>query len=181
MRLKWKLVLVRLKIVSILTQDRCTACTEHTIGSEIILHTPDETPRWCGSRGNSFRSIFRQCWSWRKIGARFAPNKPKAWKLFYTHPMKLLGDVGHVESHFSPFGDSISVGERCTICAERTTGSEIILDAHGGTTRWHVSCRILFHSICVGHTIGLEIILDAPDGPPRWQGSSGNSFRSVWR
>jgi hypothetical protein len=23
----------------------CTVCTEHTIGSEIILHTPDETPR----------------------------------------------------------------------------------------------------------------------------------------
>jgi hypothetical protein len=22
------------------------------------------------------------------------------------HPMVLLGDVGHVESHFSPFGDS---------------------------------------------------------------------------
>jgi hypothetical protein len=45
MRLKRKLVLVCLKIVLIVTQDRCTVCTEHTIGSEIILHTPDETPR----------------------------------------------------------------------------------------------------------------------------------------
>jgi hypothetical protein len=27
-------------------------------------------------------------------------------------PMKLLGDVGHVESHFGPFGDSVSVGAR---------------------------------------------------------------------
>jgi hypothetical protein len=26
--------------------------------------------------------------------------------------MKLLGDVGHVESHFGPFGDSVSVGAR---------------------------------------------------------------------
>jgi hypothetical protein len=26
------------------------------------------------------------------------------------HPMELLGDVGHVESHFLPFGDSVSVG-----------------------------------------------------------------------
>jgi hypothetical protein len=26
--------------------------------------------------------------------------------------MKLLGDVGLVESHFSPFGDSVSVGSR---------------------------------------------------------------------
>jgi hypothetical protein len=76
--------------------------------------------------------------------------------------MKLLGDLGHVESRFSPFGDSVSVGERCTVCAERTQGSEIVLDAHGGTTRWHVSCRILVHSVCIEHTIGLEIILDAP-------------------
>jgi hypothetical protein len=31
--------------VLILTQDRCTVCTEHTIGSEIVLDAPDETPR----------------------------------------------------------------------------------------------------------------------------------------
>ena len=37
MRLKWKLISVRLEIVLILTQDRCTVCTECTIGSEIIL------------------------------------------------------------------------------------------------------------------------------------------------
>ena len=29
----------------ILTQDRCTVCVEHTIGSEIILDAPDGTPR----------------------------------------------------------------------------------------------------------------------------------------
>jgi hypothetical protein len=29
-----------------LTQDRCIVCVEHTIGSEIILDTPDGTPRW---------------------------------------------------------------------------------------------------------------------------------------
>jgi hypothetical protein len=45
MRLKRKLISVRLEIVLILTQDRCAACTEHTIGSEIILHAPDEIPR----------------------------------------------------------------------------------------------------------------------------------------
>ena len=27
-------------------------------------------------------------------------------------PMEPLGDVGHVESHFIPFGDSVSVGAR---------------------------------------------------------------------
>jgi hypothetical protein len=26
--------------------------------------------------------------------------------------MEPLGDVGHVDSHFSPFGDSVSVGAR---------------------------------------------------------------------
>jgi hypothetical protein len=26
------------------------------------------------------------------------------------HLMDLLSNVGHVESHFSPFGDSVSVG-----------------------------------------------------------------------
>jgi hypothetical protein len=33
-------------------------------------------------------------------------------KLFWTHPMELLGDVGHVESCFGPFGDGVSVGAR---------------------------------------------------------------------
>ena len=35
-----------------------------------------------------------------------------AQKSFWTHPMELLGDVGHVESHFDPFGDGVSVGAR---------------------------------------------------------------------
>ena len=39
------LVLVRLDIVLIVTQDRCAVCTECTIGSEIILDAPDGTPR----------------------------------------------------------------------------------------------------------------------------------------
>jgi len=35
-----------LEIVLILTQDRCTVCAEHTIGSKIVLDAPDGTP-WC--------------------------------------------------------------------------------------------------------------------------------------
>ena len=61
-RLKWKLDLVHLEIVVILTQDRFMVYAEHTICLEIILETPDRTP----------------------------------------------GDVGHVESHFGPFGDSVN-------------------------------------------------------------------------
>jgi hypothetical protein len=35
--------LVRLEIVLILTQDRFTVCTERTIGSSIVLDTPNRT------------------------------------------------------------------------------------------------------------------------------------------
>ena len=50
--------------------------------------------------------------------------------------MELLGDVGHVESHFGIFGDNIRVGAyRCMVCAERTIGSENIFDACDGTPR----------------------------------------------
>jgi hypothetical protein len=37
MRLKWMLVLVRLEIVLILTQDGCTVCVERTICLEIVV------------------------------------------------------------------------------------------------------------------------------------------------
>jgi hypothetical protein len=46
------------------------------------------------------------------IGARFVPNIPSASKPFWMHLMEILGDVAHVESHFDPFGDSVSVGAR---------------------------------------------------------------------
>ena len=36
---------VRLEMVLVLEQDRCTVCTEHTIGSEIIFDTRNGTPR----------------------------------------------------------------------------------------------------------------------------------------
>jgi hypothetical protein len=47
-RLKWKFISVRLEIVLILLQGTCIVCVEHTIGSEIILHALDETPRCVG-------------------------------------------------------------------------------------------------------------------------------------
>ena len=45
MRLKWMLISVVSNIVLILMQDRCIVRVERTIGSEIVLDTPDETPR----------------------------------------------------------------------------------------------------------------------------------------
>ena len=48
--------------------------------------------------------------------------------------MELLGNVGHVESHFFPFGDSfVSLQDRCMVCTRRTIGLEIVLDASDGT------------------------------------------------
>jgi hypothetical protein len=44
----------------ILTQDRCTVCAEHTIGSKIILDALDGAPRRRGSSGSLFPSVWRQ-------------------------------------------------------------------------------------------------------------------------
>jgi hypothetical protein len=42
----------------------------------------------------------------------FAANIPQARKSFWTHPIEQLGGVGHVEFHFGPFGDIVSIGAR---------------------------------------------------------------------
>ena len=50
--------------------------------------------------------------------------------------MVLLGDEAQLEARFGPFDDSVILTEdRCTVCAERTIGSEIVLDAPDGTPR----------------------------------------------
>jgi hypothetical protein len=50
--------------------------------------------------------------------------------------MVLLGDEAQVEAQFSPFEYSTNfTQDTCTVCAECTTASEIILDAPGGTPR----------------------------------------------
>ena len=40
-----ELISVLSDIVLILTQDRSTVCAERTIGSDVVLDTPDGTPR----------------------------------------------------------------------------------------------------------------------------------------
>jgi hypothetical protein len=42
----------------------------------------------------------------------FALNIPQAQKSFWTNPKEHLGDMGHVESYFSPFRDIVSLGAR---------------------------------------------------------------------
>jgi hypothetical protein len=40
----WNLVSVRLETVLVSVQYRCTVCAECTIGLEIVLDAPDDTP-----------------------------------------------------------------------------------------------------------------------------------------
>jgi hypothetical protein len=50
--------------------------------------------------------------------------------------MVLLGVKAEVEACFGLFGDNPNpMQDRCTVCTERTIGSEIILDAPDGTAR----------------------------------------------
>ena len=50
--------------------------------------------------------------------------------------MELLGDVGHVESRSVRLEMVlVLVQDKCTVCAKRTVGSDIVLDAPDGTTR----------------------------------------------
>ena len=53
--------------------------------------------------------------------------------------MELLGDTGPVRLEVV----LVSVQNRCTVCVNRTTDSEIILDAPDGTPRdvGHVECH----------------------------------------
>ena len=98
------------------------------------------------------------------------------------HPKEFLGDVGHVEPCFDPFGDSVSVGATYVHGLRRTYHR---LGNHFGCTQWNskvtwvmwnlVSIRLEIVlvlvqdscTVCAECTIGSEIILDAPDGTPR--------------
>ena len=47
--------------------------------------------------------------------------------------MVLLHDEGQVEARFGPLGNSANLdADMCTVCAKRTIGSVIILDAPDG-------------------------------------------------
>ena len=50
--------------------------------------------------------------------------------------MELLGDVGHVECHSVRLEMVLVLAQDwCTVCAQRTIGSDIILVAPDGTPR----------------------------------------------
>ena len=50
--------------------------------------------------------------------------------------MVLLGDEAQLEARFGPFVIVlILTQDQCSVCVERTIGSEIVLDAPDGTPR----------------------------------------------
>jgi hypothetical protein len=53
------LILVSLEMVLVSVQDRCTVCSEHTVGSVIILDETNGTPRLRGSSGSLFQTVWR--------------------------------------------------------------------------------------------------------------------------
>ena len=64
--------------------------------------------------------------------------------------MELLGDVGHVESRFVCLEMVlVLMKDRCTVCAERTIGLDIVSDAADGTPRRRGSCGISLLSVSV--------------------------------
>jgi hypothetical protein len=104
-------------------------------------------------------------------------------KPFWTHWMKLLGDVGYVESRFGTFGDSVSVSARQVNNLCQTYHK---LRNCFGRTQWNLVTWVKWNLIvvrvetmlvsvqdrcmvCTKRIIGSENILDAPDGTSRLQ------------
>jgi hypothetical protein len=145
-RLKWQLILVRLDIVVILTQDSCTVCAVHIIGSEIIFGRSLRNSyvtwviwnlilvrldaRWVHGLCQTYLRVRNSfgCTRWYSYVTRLNYKLvlvrleivliltqdrctvcAERHKSFWTHPMELLHDVGHVKSRFGLFRDSFSV------------------------------------------------------------------------
>ena len=89
-------------------QYSCTLCVERTIGLEISLYAPDGTPRQRGSCGILFHPLEIVLVSMEDRCAVCA-KRTIGLEIFWTHLMELLGDEGHVNSHFCLFGDSAGV------------------------------------------------------------------------
>ena len=72
-----------------------------------------------------------------KDTTRLTPHVPLAHKSFWTHLAVLLGDEAHVEYLISVNLEIVLIltQDRCPVCAERTIGSKIVLDAPDGSPR----------------------------------------------
>ena len=95
--------------------------------------------------------------------------------------MVLLGDQAEVEAHFDPFGDCARLGNhfgRAQWNSYVTCVMSNLVSIHLESVLASMQDRCI---VCAKHTMAQKIILYAIDGTPRRRGSSGSSFRSVWR
>ena len=78
---------------------------------------------------------------------------PYARKLIWTHPIELLDDVCHIESHFGLFVDSVSFGARKVhdLCLMQN-----MLRNYFGHTRWYSLVERLMWNLV---SVCLEIVL----------------------
>jgi hypothetical protein len=90
----WNLTSFCLETMLVSVQDRYMVCAKRTIGSGIVLVHLEIVLTFTQDRC----TVCVKC----TIGL----------SSFCMHPMELLGDMGHVESHFFPFGDSDIVDAR---------------------------------------------------------------------
>jgi hypothetical protein len=84
-RLKWKLILVCLEIVLILTQDSCTVCAERTLGSKL---------------------------SWTQDSCTVCVKRTIGSKTFLMHAMVLLGYEAQEEARFGVIRDGAKLDAR---------------------------------------------------------------------
>jgi hypothetical protein len=106
------------------------------------------------------------------------PDITQAQKSFWTHPMELLGDVGHVESRFGPFGDSVCVSAgfapnvpwaQKSFWTHLMTllGDEAQVEARFCPFGDRANFTQDRCTVWAKRTTSSEIILDAHDGTPR--------------
>jgi hypothetical protein len=94
--------------------------------------------------------------------------------------MELVSDVGHVESRFSPFGDSVSARlehglhriyhrHRNRFGRSRSDSYVTRLKWKLGSVRFGIVLLLMqdWCLVCTKYSIGIEIILNALGGTPR--------------
>jgi hypothetical protein len=129
-----ELYLVRLEIVRILTQGRCTVCTERTIGSQIVWDAPDGLVSDMGRMESRFspfgdsvsvsaRQVHGLHRTYHRHRNRFGRTR---WFSLVTWLTWKLGSV-RLEIVL------LLMHDWCTVCVKHTVGLEIVLEAPDGT------------------------------------------------
>jgi hypothetical protein len=98
--------------------------------------------------------------------------------------MEILGDMGHVESHFGPIEDVVSVNARLVHhlrqmyhrlrnCFGHTRWYSLVTRLNWKLVLVHLEIVLILmqdsYTVCAEHIIGSEIVMDAPDGTPRYE------------